>query len=129
MTGPLFSAAAPLTLSATAAPLTSTSTAQPLTPVAARSASPTASTKLGGFDESQPIAIQGHRVLYRQADETLLAEGDVALESNGTVVHADKLWYDLKQGTLRAEGEVVVSEGANTLWARRVVLQQLSRTG
>jgi lipopolysaccharide export system protein LptA len=85
-----------------------------------------------GFDEGRPVDIQGRRVFYRQADETLLAEGDVVLESAGARVYAERLWYDMKQGLLRAEGRVVVTESGNTLWAERVELRGLSagaRTG
>jgi hypothetical protein len=118
---PLF-AADPLALSGSAQALTGSAAALSGTAI------PVGDLRKG-FDERLPVDIQGHRVLYRQTDETLLAEGDVVLESAGAVVHADRLWYDLKQGTLRAEGQVVVNEGANTLWARHVELQQLSRTG
>ncbi len=101
----------------------------PLSPTPrAASLSPSAGVR-EGFDESRPVAIEGRRVLYSQADETLLAEGDVVLESGGARVHAERLWYDLKSGTLRAEGQVVIAEGANTVWAKAVELQQLSRTG
>jgi hypothetical protein len=100
--------------------------AEPLSPAAATAA---VALDARSFDESQPVAIQGRQLLYRQEDETLLAEGDVVLESAGARVHAERLWYDLKLGTLRAEGNVVVSEGANTIWAQRAEMQQLSRTG
>ena len=82
-----------------------------------------------GFDEDLPIAIQGKKLVYNEKDETLLAEGDVVLESGGARVHAERLWYDLKKGTLRAEGDVVVAEGGNTLWATRVAMDQVSKTG
>jgi hypothetical protein len=82
-----------------------------------------------GFDESKPLDIQGRVVAYSQGDETLLAEGDVTLENGGARIHAERLWYDLKQGTLRAEGNVVVEGDGNTLWAEHVAMQQLSKTG
>jgi hypothetical protein len=87
------------------------------------------STLRAGFDEGKPIDIQGRIVSYRQEDETLLAEGDVTLESGGSRIHAEKLWYNLKAGTLRAEGDVVVEGEGNTLWAEKVAMDQLSKTG
>jgi hypothetical protein len=83
-----------------------------------------------GFDEKEPIYLDGERVHFDQAQETMLAEGDVTLVSAGTEVHADRLWYDMKQGTLRAEGGVVVADSdGNTLWAERLAMNQVSRTG
>ena len=111
-------------------------TAQVLSPTASPAA--TAKPALGtsplstlrqGFDEGKPIDIQGRIVQYRQEDETLLAEGDVVLESGAARIHAERLWYDLKAGTLRAEGDVVVEGEGNTLWAEKVAMDQLSKTG
>ncbi len=82
------------------------------------------------FDQTKPISIQGHRVRFDQQDETLLAEGDVVLVSGDTQVHAQRLWYDVKQGLLRAEGNVVVADSSgDTLWAKRLAMNQVSRTG
>jgi hypothetical protein len=82
------------------------------------------------FDDKEPISIQGHVVHFNQDNETLLAEGDVVLLSGDTEVHAERLWYDMKQGTLRAEGNVVVADASgNTLWAERLAMNQLKRTG
>ncbi|HTA17266.1 MAG TPA: hypothetical protein VK786_05935, partial [bacterium] len=82
------------------------------------------------FDEKQPISIQGHVVHFNQDNETLLAEGDVVLVSGDTEVHAERLWYDMKQGTLRADGNVVVADASgDTLWADRFSMNQVSRTG
>ncbi|HTB21622.1 MAG TPA: LptA/OstA family protein [bacterium] len=84
----------------------------------------------GKFDEKQPISIQGRTVHFNQDNETLLAEGNVVLVSGDTQVHAERLWYDMKQGTLRAEGDVVVADASgNTLWAQRLAMNQVSRTG
>ena len=82
-----------------------------------------------GFREDEPIDIQGGKLRYSQGDETLLADGDVVLDSGGVQLHADKLWYDMKKGTLRAEGQVVVAQDGNTLWAHKVAMDQVSRTG
>jgi hypothetical protein len=81
-----------------------------------------------GFDENLPIDIQGGRLSYNQADETLVAEGDVVLGSGAMTVHADRLWYNMKKGTLRAEGQVVIDEDGNTLWAQKVTLDSVTRT-
>jgi lipopolysaccharide export system protein LptA len=82
-----------------------------------------------GFDENLPVDIQGGRLSYHQGDETLVADGNVALASGAMTVHADRLWYDMKKGTLRAEGQVVIDQDGNTLWARKVELQSVTRTG
>ena len=108
-------------------------TAASVTKTAAASAPAVGTSPLSslrqGFDEGKPIDIQGRIVSYRQEDETLLAEGGVVLESGDARIHAERLWYNLKGGTLRAEGDVVVEGQGNTLWAEKVAMDQLSRTG
>ena len=84
-----------------------TATALPASPTARGGFNP-AGGMAKGFDESLPLDIQGGKLSYRQGDETLLAEGNVALASGPMTVHADRLWYDMKKGTLRAEGQVVI---------------------
>jgi hypothetical protein len=115
------------TLSGTAGALSGTAQARGVSGTA-KPVSPSASLR-DGFREDLPIDIQGGSLRYSQGDEALLAEGDVVLDSGGVQLHADKLWYDLKKGTLRAEGQVVVAQEGNTLWAHSVAMEQVSRTG
>lgn len=123
---------------ACAAPVGAAATTDAAPAASAAALSPTSSplsptvqaTLAKGFDEKRPISIQGHTVHFNQTEETLLAEGDVVLQSADTEVHAERLWYDMKEGTLRAEGKVVVADPTgNTLWAERLAMNQVSHTG
>ena len=78
---------------------------------------------LAALPNSGPFEVEAERLSATIEPGIYLAEGDVTLRRPGLVVHADRMTFDERTQRARAEGNVVLVEGASVLTCDAVELK------
>ncbi len=83
----------------------------------------------GGNASTQDVIIKADEMFQNQADQTVIATGNVIIVYSGMTMTADKATYNRATGMLKATGKLTISKGEETLRGESATLDIQSGRG